>query len=52
MAALVASVKIEAKRRHVRIMSGLARATQSDRSDENVIETGQPITKVKLRPRP
>jgi hypothetical protein len=52
MAALVPRVKIEAKSRHLRIISGAARATQRQRSNENVIETEQAITKVKLRPRP
>jgi hypothetical protein len=48
MAALVPGVKIEAKRRHVRIIAGSMLQRQSDRADENVIETAQAITKVKL----
>ena len=48
MATLVPGMKIEAKRGHSGIISGLVLQTQNEPVDESVIETNQSITKVKL----
>jgi hypothetical protein len=49
MAASIPGVKFQAECRHQRIISGLFPQTQREHADENVIETEQAITKVRLR---